>query len=65
MKKENIYSIIKSKDSSKVILARKGIEDENLQNQQKIREIREKIRDIINSNNPAFIRTLKKFLSNE
>lgn len=65
MKKEKVYSIIKSEDSTKVIHARKGIKDEDLQNQQKVKEIKEKIRDIINSNNPVFIRTIKRFLSNE
>lgn len=65
MKKEKIYSIVKNEESAKTTLVRKGIKDEDLQNQRKIKEIKEKIRDIINSNNPAFIRTLKKFLSNE
>ncbi len=67
MKRESksIYSIIKSEDSTKLILVQKGMNDEDLQNQQKTKEIKEKIKNIINSNNPVFIRIFKKFLSNE
>ncbi len=47
------------------ILYRKKLEEEMLLHKQKMQEIRERIREFVHTNNTAFIKTLKMFLSSE
>ncbi len=65
MKDKKDSLIVKKEKTYEIALLQKERSGMELQNRQKIIEIKEKIKNSINSNNPIFIKTLKMFLSEE